>query len=47
MDFQSVTREESRSIFQAIQEYLKSDIVDEEATASGEQVLDSDSIIVE
>lgn len=46
-DVNSVTAEESQSAFHAIQEYLKSDIVDEEAAASEEQVLDIDSIVTE
>ena len=44
---QAVTKEESFALYGVIKDYLKSDIVDEEAASSGEQVLDSDSIINE
>ena len=43
----SITTEESLSLYESIQAYLKSDIVDEEAAASEDQVLNIDSILYE
>ena len=42
-----ITVEQSTELYQAIQKYLQTDIVDEEAAASGEQVLNIDSIVKE
>lgn len=43
----SITNEESLSLYESIQAYLKSDIVDEEAAASEDQVLNIGAILYE
>ena len=42
-----ITIEQSTELYQTVQKYLQTDIVDEEAAASGEQVLNIDSIVKE
>ena len=42
-----ITVDQSIELYQAIQKYLQTDIVDEEAAASGEQVLNIDRIVKE
>ena len=46
-DVHSIHPEESKTLVEAIQTYLKTDIVDEDASMSEDQVLDVDGLIRE
>lgn len=46
-DAHSVQPEESKALVEAIQTYLKTDIVDEDASMSEDQVLDVDGLVRE
>ena len=46
-DIHSIHPEESKALVEAIQTYLKTDIVDEDASMSEDQVLDVDGLIRE